>query len=220
VAVEKSATCPSCGHPVRLTIPELEDKRGFCAVCETTFDIRREMLGGGPFREGESLALLPLDDPPSKLVRQELLPDGATRIVLRKSPQLAGVPLMIMPLLMLFAIIRGGGHAPSFFVVFLIMLMAACFFAGATLAFGREEVDLLPDRISRRFKLGPLKGRTTTVAMRDVERVQAGVISMGNATRHCVKLLRPGDAPVIIAASQPEEVAQWLAKRIDRERQR
>src|SRR5262245_37646092 len=69
MSVERRAQCPGCGRPVRLTESELIEKRGFCAVCDTRFDILPEtLLGDGPMRAQAVTTLVPStlrEGPPS-----------------------------------------------------------------------------------------------------------------------------------------------------------
>src|SRR3990172_6472024 len=80
--IERQGTCPGCGKPVRLTEDELVQKRGYCAICDTRFDIQPGMLEGGPFRGGDALALARDTRPPSGRVH-DLSDEHGLRIRVR-----------------------------------------------------------------------------------------------------------------------------------------
>lgn len=50
--MDRMATCPRCGNPVRLTKDELIQKRGTCLICDEAFDVTLSDLRGGeaPYR--------------------------------------------------------------------------------------------------------------------------------------------------------------------------
>src|SRR5215813_8370638 len=69
--IERTAKCPQCGRPVRLTEDELVAKRGFCAVCDARFDVLPDLLvGDGPMRSLMVPQVAALSKPPTSKLQE------------------------------------------------------------------------------------------------------------------------------------------------------
>jgi hypothetical protein len=117
------AACPRCERPVRLTEGELEAKRGFCANCDAEFELVRgaALDLGGPFRAGESLALVPTQStrPPRTLMRVD------ERGVVTLAPEKPSLRELGIPALMAAIAVVGGLWVPALFTVAIFVALAA-----------------------------------------------------------------------------------------------
>src|SRR5262249_19619172 len=114
--MERMATCPRCGNPVRLTKDELIQKRGTCLICDETFDV-----GIADLRQGDA----PYRAPPAAIVarRTALVLPGVREDVDRRRIELrtqhAGLGglvsgLALLPILFLATMAARPGHFSSF----------------------------------------------------------------------------------------------------------
>src|SRR5688572_15748152 len=123
MATERTLPCPSCKHEIRVTTEELADKRGFCALCGTRFDITIDMIdGASPFRAAETVALVPASPPPSVRIERAA---GRVTIRLRTSPPRAKtVGLVALSGLMLVLVFWGRFPIVALFWLLLVAGMA------------------------------------------------------------------------------------------------
>src|SRR5262245_35675916 len=100
--IERTAKCPQCGRPVRLTEEELMSKRGFCAVCDARFDLLPELfIGEGPMRSLVVPQVAEIAKPTTSRIVEEagcfiLRPTGAPRILLFGMSLLAAFALTMV----------------------------------------------------------------------------------------------------------------------------
>ncbi len=148
--MDRMATCPRCGNPVRLTKDELIQKRGTCLICDETFDVSIADL-----REGDA----PYRAPPAAIVarRSAIVLPGVREDVDRRRLELrsqrAGSSgllgaLTLMPLLFVATMVGRPGHFPLAvllpFVIFLIIWARG----GHRMLGGRDTLHIADGRLS------------------------------------------------------------------------
>jgi hypothetical protein len=151
--MDRMATCPRCGNPVRLTKDELIQKRGTCLICDETFDVTLSDL-----REGDA----PYRAPPAAIVarRSAIVLPGVREDVDRRRIELKSQRtnsviavsfLSWVPLLIIVVIAASRGH---FNVAMLLPFIIALGFLGRTrLLGGRDTLQVADGQLSvtRRF---------------------------------------------------------------------
>jgi hypothetical protein len=150
--MERMATCPRCGNPVRLTKDELIQKRGTCLICDEAFDVTLSDL-----REGDA----PYRAPPAAIVarRSALVLPGVRedvdqrRIELRtqRTNSVVAVSFIGWLPLLVVAIAASRGHFHG--AMLLPFIFALGMLGGYRLLGGRDTLQIADGQLSvtRRF---------------------------------------------------------------------
>lgn len=211
---DRMATCPSCAKPVRLTEDELIQKRGFCAVCDTEFDVQRSMLQGGPFRAIELAHAAPVTTrPPSSRVHD--LSDGRG---LHVKLELAG------PLRALAGIMAGLGGAIALLTGLTgpwiggVVVGAISVLPLVLLQVSRQDVFLNGTELVCIDRIGGVPFKKTPVSLAEIvsiDTVQQATLGPGQQFHH-VRVIVDGRDSIKIGGGQchSEEAMSWLTQRL------
>ena len=177
--MERRAECPSCGRQVRLTEAELIEKRGFCAVCDTRFDILPDMLvGDGPMRALAVTRVVPSalrEGPPTP--RIHVSGEGGRREISWHPSRAAAVPAAVFVAVWIglssFIFGKMPGLPGPFMLVPVLFVIAGGWIGLRTLfgLFGVEKVTIENGRIEWTRGVGPFV-QTRAARLADVSDVR------------------------------------------------
>jgi hypothetical protein len=210
--VERRAECPSCGRPVRLTEPELIEKRGFCAVCDTRFDVLPDMLlGDGPMRSLAVTRVSPSalrEGPPS--TRIQVHGEGGQREVTWHPSRAVAVPMAVFVAVWMgfssFIFGRFPGFGPFVFVPAIFAVVGVVIGARAVYGmFGAEKVRIENGRLIWTRGVGPIV-QTREARLADITDVRLVERERGaqNGGRRFDTVLHVG-----LLGAPPIEMAGW-----------
>lgn len=228
-ALERRVACPSCTRELRLTEPELLDKRGFCPACDARFDLLPEMfVGDGPMRSMQvTTAALP-DVPPSGKIRLE--GERGDRIVIATAKRFPAWSIMFSIFWYGFLAFwitmasRGNSVMPLFGLFFVIAGVIPLRLALLEIR-GRATIDLGPGGLDVQRRGAFLTSREH-IGYEDVVSVRAeeAPLPMMKQNRNAVPqlgqrlaIIRRGAEPIYLAEGlgHTRDGLHWVAARLE-----
>jgi hypothetical protein len=219
--LERWGNCPRCDRPVRLTDPELEAKRGFCARCDAEFEIAENSVRDAisPFRGsgGAELVLATSQAPTPTIVDRS---EGSTaRLVLYSSARAS------------FAVVTAGSliTAVLFFLILrwlpvpmelLLSLAAAAIVAavGSLQHWLEEDLEIVDGSLS--YSRYALDGRRSRVSLGKIRSIQTEGGAPRAPNERCLRIELDGQSGLVVGRGlrHGEEsmvwVLSWLEARI------
>ncbi len=219
--MERWGSCPSCERPVRLTGPELESKRGFCAACDAGFTIREGAVRDAmlPFRQAPDVELVPAATPALQVEGDRLTVDTAARggwaELQRYDPGFA-LALLGAALVFVGVMLAGGSSSALWYAAVAAPLGAIGVLASIRFARNWVGCDLVEVRDGALWvQSGPFRPRP--IAFSDIESIEIERESgQGEAARFRLRIVRTRGADRFIGAGLGNDettvrsIARWI----------